>query len=577
MNRSQTAHASRAKVTILVVSLMLAVLLVVNTVYYFSARSALIEAQNEKMRLIGDEIKISLELSLKGEKQFEDGLAVYLRAAAVAAQAQLDPDIEKVTNDELKVLSAKIGVDHITLMKREGDDIIGYKSSDPKEIGMSTKDWTNDWFEAFNQLLDGKEVTVKSGLALPHYWSGPLNTSATNMRNVDKWGYYHDGTTNYIIDPYIHDTTFRTYQETTGANAVIRRIIENNQDSHTLEITVFNSPIFLNEKKPNINSGVTWYRDREVLFGSYDYKDREDRSYVRQAVDLGTNTYYETEMNGKPVLKTYMNAQTEYPVVIGLVSDLSGLQSALRVQLVQISVIIGIVTVVLLAAMLAGLAWIRRMTERAARSVQDLYVENIDSLFRSIREQRHDFNNHLTTINLLVALKQYDELEKYTRELSGESRVLGEMININVPALSALIQAKYTQAVEKRITFEHDIMNLKQLELGTVKSTELVRILSNLIDNAFDALLQSDVADKIVRVTGNYEKGRLIFKVFNNGLPIPPELREKIFESGFSTKGDTGHSGLGLSIIRGVLAKYKGSIQLESSEQGTEFRVSIPI
>lgn len=570
--------ASRwGRVTSIIVIIAAVVLLVINIAYYYSTKHALIKVQNEKVRLIGDQVKIAIELSSNGEKVVEDLIGVNLRTAAIAAQAQLDPDIEKVSNEELEELSKLLGVDNITLMKRSDDDIIGYKSSDRREIGMSTKDWTNDWFEAFNQLLDRKDVTVKSGMALPNYWTGPFNTSASNSKNVDKWGYYHDGTTNYIIDPYVAATGFVDYQTNTGVDATIKGIVQNNQNSHTIEVSVFNVPIFLKHKKPNINNGVTWYRDRDILFGSYNYSHSSDAKYVQKAVARGENTYYQTEAEGKPILKTFIPVELEFPVVIGVVSDLSGIQSTLKEQLLYISVIIAISTAAAVAIGYGVVSFTGRITERAALSVQEVYVENIDTLFHSIKEQRHDFNNHVTTIHLLVALGQFDELKKYTKELIGEASALGDIININVPAVSALIQAKYTQAIEKKITFEHDIMDLKKLELGTVKSTELVKILSNLIDNAFDAVTVSDQEEKLVKVAGHYENNKLIFTVTNNGEPISEEVKEQIFQPGFSTKKNTSHSGLGLSIIKKTLKRYRGTIELQSDKNWTVFTVRIPL
>ena len=143
-------------------------------------------------------------------------------------------------------------------MKRAGDDIIGYKSSDPSEINMSTKGWRGYWFTAFDQLLTNKSVNVPVGQTLPNYWAGPINTSQTRTENVDKWGYYFDGTTNYIIDPFVHDTTLRRYQKETGIEAIIKNILQNKNVTGVQEITVFNPPTFLGQQEQYTKNGVVW-------------------------------------------------------------------------------------------------------------------------------------------------------------------------------------------------------------------------------------------------------------------------------------------------------------------------------
>jgi len=71
----------------------------------------------------------------------EDRMAQELRTASIAIQQSLPADYRDVTNDQLKQLAKKLMVSHITLLAPVKGDIIGVKSSDPKEINMSTKEW----------------------------------------------------------------------------------------------------------------------------------------------------------------------------------------------------------------------------------------------------------------------------------------------------------------------------------------------------------------------------------------------------------------------------------------------------
>lgn len=89
------------------------------------------------------------------------------------------------------------------------------------------------------------------------------------------------------------------------------------------------------------------------------------------------------------------------------------------------------------------------------------------------------------------------------------------------------------------------------------------------------ALTNSDSDMKILKIEISYELGYYIFKITNNVPIIPEDIREKIFNKGFSTKGDNGN-GLGLFIIKRLVDKYGGDLKLVVDENGNNFIVSIP-
>ena len=97
-------------------------------------------------------------------------------------------------------------------------------------------------------------------------------------------------------------------------------------------------------------------------------------------------------------------------------------------------------------------------------------------------------------------------------------------------------------------------------------------MLGNLIDNAFDALKGRKAACVSVEI-GETREGFHI-AVENNGPPIPPELKEKIFEERFSTKGE--ERGMGLAIVREIVESVGGTIAVHSNERKTRFEIDIP-
>ncbi len=565
-------------VTVYILAVMTVVLIIVNTTYYVTTRKALISVQEQNMRAITDQIRSSIKLSQSGEAFVEDLIGENLRMAAQAAQSKIGTDMNNITNKQLAEVSKQVGVDRITLLAPSGNNIVPVRSSDPSELAVK-EEWRADWLKAVQELLAGKIPTVDIGQKLPDYWGAPMISKVDNANSAgEKWGYYYDGSTNYVINVYTNDKSVRQYQENTGVEAIIREILNGERSRQTLGIAIFNPPIFLDQANQFNSRGVIWYSDNETLYNDYSYKSATDKTNIKQVNKSGNTISITDEFDNVPVLKTFIPVELTYPAIITVVSDLTEVQQTLNEQLIRLTLTISACSVAIIALVLGLITILNRRTEAAAQSVQNVYLENIDALFNSIKEQRHDFNNHVNTIQLLVKMKKYDDLSTYTAELVGESIAMNQIININLPALSALIQAKTTQAYDRRIKFEYDISNLKSVQFGTVKSTELVKIVSNLIDNAFDAVSETDRPEKMVKVTGRVRGEQLTFTVGNNGNPIPEKLKQQIFEAGFSTKPlNRKNSGLGLAIVQKILAKHRGIIRVESDEEWTEFSVRLPL
>ena len=64
--------------------------------------------------------------------------------------------------------------------------------------------------------------------------------------------------------------------------------------------------------------------------------------------------------------------------------------------------------------------------------------------------------------------------------------------------------------------------------------------------------------------------------VSNDGDPISEANREKIFDAFFTTRRDTGGTGMGLAIVQAVMTSHAGSIRLLPSDQGVAFELLFP-
>ncbi|OCA92134.1 diguanylate cyclase [Bacillus wudalianchiensis] len=393
------------------------ILILNNILSYYYTRDLLIKDQEKQMELLVKEISIAINHSQFGVESLENAIGEKLRAAAIAAQNALDPDINKVTNEQLVELSKKLDVSYITLLVKEKGDIVGVKSSDPQERNLSTKEW-GYWYTAFQQLFSNKNVTIPQGQKLSNYWSGPMNVSASNPDHVDKWGYYYDGTTNYIISPYMRDKQIMDFEEHIGPDAIVKKTLSNNKS--LLNITGFNPNTFGLPPVYTEQNGKKFIEleNKAIQFGEYEYKDKNvDVSAVRKAMKTGKPISVQSTVNGKKVLKSFIPVSAQNPYVIGIVTDYKVIQDVLNKQLLN-NLIISI-------AILALVFIVSYFLSRYIVSPINQILLKVDEIAKGnfgeqvIIERRDELGALANQVNVmsLNLLDHTDELKKKNEEI----------------------------------------------------------------------------------------------------------------------------------------------------------------
>ncbi|MDJ1174352.1 sensor histidine kinase [Roseofilum capinflatum] len=108
---------------------------------------------------------------------------------------------------------------------------------------------------------------------------------------------------------------------------------------------------------------------------------------------------------------------------------------------------------------------------------------------------------------------------------------------------------------------------------------QINQVFLNLIVNAIDALLNSDVEPKKISIiTDRISRNRVQVKIEDNGPGIPKEIHHKIFNPFFTTKPIGEGTGLGLAISYRIIEKHEGKLEVISEVgQGTTFKITLPI
>lgn len=239
-------------------------------------------------------------------------------------------------------------------------------------------------------------------------------------------------------------------------------------------------------------------------------------------------------------------------------------RSALEVLAVLIAVLVTIGAIIDIRE-----AQLSRRKADEADTLGDM-VRQMDELNRALRAQRHDFLNHLQVVFSLIEMEEHKEAADYIEKVYGDMQSVSRMMRTDSPAINALLRAKLTDCEEAGILTELDVAGRwKNLPMP---AWEMCRVLSNLIDNACDAL--ENVKDSRIRISLREDVHGYTFSVMNNGPEIEESLRKRIFEPGVSSHGEG--RGMGLYIVRKTIENYGGEILLTSDSEKTIFSGFVP-
>ena len=268
-----------------------------------------------------------------------------------------------------------------------------------------------------------------------------------------------------------------------------------------------------------------------------------------------------------------------YTVVINMLQIAGSITVAVMSLITGGHAFIGLPEQVLLCTMTLLVSWGAVLDIREAFSarkiasdadmLQDAYAQ-LEDLNGTLRAQRHDFMNHLQVVFSLLELEDYKEASDYIERVYGDIRRVSRTLKTAHPAINALLAAKVSDCEARGAHVDLQIES-PWIDLP-VESWEMCRVLGNLIDNAMDAMKDTPEPRLLIRLSESVQS--YTFAIANNGPMIQPSIAERIFQRGFSTKGEG--RGMGLSIVRGIMESGGGKLTLTSDEKETRFEGMLP-
>ncbi|MFA1793816.1 ATP-binding protein [Bacillus velezensis] len=192
-----------------------------------------------------------------------------------------------------------------------------------------------------------------------------------------------------------------------------------------------------------------------------------------------------------------------------------------------------------------------------------------------LRAQTHEFSNKLYAILGLLELGEYNEAIELIKEEYAIQNEQHEILfqNIHSQRVQAILLGKMGKASEKKVKLSIDENSFLESLPEHVGSSQLITIIGNLIDNAFEAVSEKEKKEVAFFMT---DIGRdIVIEVADSGDGVPQEKTETIFEKGYSSKGT--RRGYGLANLKEAVSELQGSIEISQQKSGgAVFTVFIP-
>jgi signal transduction histidine kinase len=167
------------------------------------------------------------------------------------------------------------------------------------------------------------------------------------------------------------------------------------------------------------------------------------------------------------------------------------------------------------------------------------------------------------------SMKRITELVRSIKDYSYMDQMPEQEVDIHSGIDTTLIMLKHRLKNGVEVVREYD----RDIPRMTVRGSELNQVWTNLITNAVDAMNGKG----ILRIVTKCFEGKALVKIIDNGVGIPPEIKDRIFEPFFTTKGVNEGTGLGLDIAARVVRNHGGDIHVESKPGETVFAVRLPL
>ena len=162
----------------------------------------------------------------------------------------------------------------------------------------------------------------------------------------------------------------------------------------------------------------------------------------------------------------------------------------------------------------------------------------------------HDAKRHVQALESLIQSDHLAEAQQYKESLFQKLNELQPSIQCDNPLLSAILNHVFLKTEQRHIALKMDLQGEEQLSM--LAGVDLTTIVSNLLDNAVDAVSELPEEQRYIHFAVAFQMGEIMIHVEN---PTKNDLKR---EGNTIVSTKEGHLGLGLKNVEMVVEKYKG-------------------
>lgn len=239
--------------------------------------------------------------------------------------------------------------------------------------------------------------------------------------------------------------------------------------------------------------------------------------------------------------------------VIGVYHNSYFLQGSYATEIIYGVAIIGL----LLLSIWFALRKINRMLLLQNEQAEKKYFEDINNRYSEIRMLRHDMNNHLSAMSLLLQEGKLADAQDYLKEVAGALEESMPLTRTGINALDMVLWSKASLAKESgteiRLELEEGLAGIE------ISNYELCSVFGNLLDNALEAVKKLPEEERKIQLRVRRQLDMLCIFCENTYSDVRAENGSFI-----SLKADAKNHGFGIRQIRHIAAKYQGTVEINT-------------
>lgn len=173
-----------------------------------------------------------------------------------------------------------------------------------------------------------------------------------------------------------------------------------------------------------------------------------------------------------------------------------------------------------------------------------------------LRQWKHDIKNYLLGIIAFLDEEKYGEARQKLADKADDIMSVDAVYYSGNAAVDSILNYKLQTAQKRQIKIEYTFRLPNQVK---AEPDDLAVLLGNSIDNAIEAVSALEEEKRVIRLSMNYDRGILIYKISNE--------YQKVNKSGgrfLSTKGDSKEHGIGMRSMQRIAEKYGGSLKADT-------------